>query len=141
MLTTRSAWNGNTSNGRGKSISTRWPSQVVLVAKFVARGRFRDVGPPGAGEVSEPSGASPRRERHLRSKDLPAWPVLTLNPGSSVRVYPRGPGTRLRRTPSTRKSFVPTVAAPTSGTTRRYDPAPYNRASGVPSVASNHEDE
>ncbi len=44
-------------------------------------------------------GSVPRRERHLRSKDLPAWPDLTLNPGSSVRVYPRGPDETLRLCP------------------------------------------
>ena len=40
-------------------------------------------------------GNVPRRERHLRSKDLPARPVHTLYPGSSVRAYPRGPTHRL----------------------------------------------
>ena len=49
-----------------------------------------------AAGVQRALGSVPRRERHLRSKDLPAWPVLTLNPGSSVRVYPRGPTHTLR---------------------------------------------
>ncbi len=41
-------------------------------------------------------GSVPRRERLLWSKDLPARPVLTLNSGSSVWVYPRGPSHTLR---------------------------------------------
>jgi hypothetical protein len=62
--------------------------------------RTRPIGPNDNGSwvltSSWALGSVPRRERHLRSKDLPAWPVLTLNPGSSVRVYPRGPTHTLR---------------------------------------------
>ena len=62
--------------------------------------RTRSIGPNDNGSwvltSSWALGSVPRRERHLRSKDLPAWPVLTLNPGSSVRVYPRGPTHTLR---------------------------------------------
>src|ERR1035438_2626656 len=35
-LTAGTAWCGNARNGRGKSISTRWRSPVVLVADSVA---------------------------------------------------------------------------------------------------------
>jgi hypothetical protein len=77
------------------------------------------------------------------SKDLPAWPVLTLNPGSSVRVYPRGPGTRLRRTPLGPKGLCALggCADLRKTVTRQPGRDTTATASGVSSVASNHETE
>jgi hypothetical protein len=48
-------------------------------------------------------GSVPRRERHLRSKDLPARPVFTLNSGSSVRAYRRGPDRHATTVPARAK--------------------------------------
>jgi hypothetical protein len=84
-------------------------------------------------------GSVPRRERHLWSKDLPAWPVLTLNSGSSVWVYPRGPSHRLRvwlfsrkeivqHRPSnsrqSRHSRLPRLLHPTAGRMAPFHPRP-----------------
>jgi hypothetical protein len=64
-------------------------------------------------------GSVPGRERHLWSRDLPARPVFTLDPGSSVRAYPRGPDRHATTVPTQAKeSLVTKREGVRTGTTR-----------------------
>ena len=95
-----------------------------IVGRVGARHRRPQLqGGLGADEVVG-LGSVPRRERHLRSKDLPAWPVLTLYAGSSVRFSLEGPPTPCVPRCSAESGLSNTVLMSVSSASAIRTPAP-----------------
>ncbi len=63
----------------GPGARGRWPGQVGGGRHASSLARRTS---PGVSPLWRAPGSVPRRERHLRSEDLPAWPAFTLESGS-----------------------------------------------------------